>query len=67
MVTTIAMSGVVTGSLAAAFAALSGLSFLGVILAYCLTGSVAAVLVAAALALRPRNPSADQAGETQTA
>lgn len=67
MVATIAMSGVIAGILAAAFALLSGLSVLGVILAYCLTGSVAAILIAAALALRPGSSAADDAGETQTA
>ena len=59
MVVTIGMLGVFTGILAAALAHLSGLSILGVILAYCLTGSVAGVLVVMAIALSPR-PRADQ-------
>jgi len=60
------MCGVITGILAATFALLSGLSILGVILAYCLTGSVAAVLIVAAVALRPCSPVAHDTGETQT-
>ena len=67
MVATIAMSGVITGILAAALALLSGLSVLGVILAYCLTGSVAAVLVVAAVALRPCAPDDETGRETQVA
>ncbi len=67
MVATIAMSGVITGILAAAFALMSGLSVLGVILAYCLTGSVAAVLVVAAVALRPDATTDESQTETQTA
>ena len=64
MVMTIAMSGVLTGILAAALAVLSGLSVLGVILAYCLTGSVAAVLVVGAVALRPAAPDVETGPET---
>ncbi len=65
MVAAICMFGVVTGILAASFAFLSGLSILGVILAYCLTGSVAAVLVVGAVALCPR--ARDAEAEAQTA
>ena len=67
MVATIAMSGVITGILAAALALLSGLSVLGVILAYCLTGSVAVVLVVGAVALRPAAPDVETGHETQVA
>jgi hypothetical protein len=67
MVATIAMSGVVTGLLAAALALLSGLSVLGVVLAYCLTGGVAAVLIVGAVALRPSAPDAEAGTETQAA
>ena len=67
MVVTIAMSGVVIGILAAALALLSGLSVVGVILAYCLTGSVAAVLLVGTLALRPCAPVDETGHETQVA
>ena len=67
MVATIGLFGVVTGILAAALAFLSGLSILGVILAYCVTGSVAAVLVVGAVALCPRAQADDTTQEAQTA
>lgn len=67
MVATIAMSGVVTGILAAVLALISGLSVLGVILAYCLTGAVATVLVVGAIALRPSEPSDEDETEALTA
>ena len=67
MVATISMFGVVTGILAAALALLSGLSVLGVILAYCLTGSVAAVLVVGAVALCPRARADETGHDAQTA
>jgi hypothetical protein len=67
MVATIAMSGVVTGILAAVLALLSGLSVLGVILAYCLTGAVATVLVVGAVALRPGEPAEEVEAEAVTA
>jgi hypothetical protein len=68
MVVTVAISGIATGILGAALALLSGLSFLGAILAYCMTGSLFAVLMVAALALRPAEADADAeaAGITQT-
>jgi hypothetical protein len=59
MVVTVAVSGIATGILAAALALLSGLSLLGVILAYCLTGSLFALLMVAALALRPAEAKAE--------
>lgn len=67
MVATIGLFGVVTGILAAALAFLSGLSILGVILAYCVTGSVAAVLVVGAVALCPRAPGDETSHAAQTA
>ena len=67
MVATIAMSGVVTGILAAVLALISGLSVLGVILAYCLTGAVATVLVVGAIALRPAEAADEDEAEALTA
>jgi hypothetical protein len=67
MVATVAMSGVVTGILAAVLALLSGLSVLGVVLAYCLTGAVATVLVVGAVALRPSEPADEAESEALTA
>ena len=67
MVATIAMSGVVTGILAAVLALISGLSVLGVILAYCLTGALAAILVVGAVALHPSEPTDEAETEALTA
>lgn len=67
MVAVISMAGVVTGILAATLAILSGLSVMGVILAYCLTGTVAAVLVVGAVALRPGEPEEETEAEAVTA
>ena len=67
MVATIAMSGVVTGILAAALALISGLSVLGVILAYCLTGAVASVLIVGAVALRPSETDDEAEADALTA
>ena len=67
MVATIGMLGVATGILAAAIAFLSGLSILGVVVAYCLTGSLAAFLVVGAVALCPRAADDDTAHDAQTA
>jgi uncharacterized oligopeptide transporter (OPT) family protein len=59
MVVVIAMSGVLTGILAAVLAALSGVSLLGVILAYCLTGTLAATFAVVAIAMRPVEVAAE--------
>jgi hypothetical protein len=67
MVATISVCGVATGILAAVLAMMSGLSILGVVLAYCLTGSVATVLVVGALALCPRVRDGETAENAQTA
>ncbi|MGQ0566767.1 MAG: hypothetical protein ACT4OK_17125 [Gemmobacter sp.] len=67
MIAAIAMSGVITGLVAAALALFSGLSILGVVLAYCLTGSLATILVVGAVALRPCSPADEADSEIQTA
>ena len=66
MVIVIAVSGIVSGLLAAGLAVATGTSFLGVLLAYCLTGAVAATLFVAAAALRPTSDFLEPQIETQS-
>jgi hypothetical protein len=65
MVVSVAMSGIAVGIIAAVFAMSSGLSVPAALIAYGLTGGLAAVLVVLAAALRLPTDGADSTHETQ--